>query len=106
MTTDEKDALLGSLMREKSEAARELACYKARAKKMDRQFVLARAVLSQRMRLVVTEEDDIQVGYWDNDERESLMLPPTEELSRLVKEIRNLEAVIEERTKQISEIAP
>ena len=106
MTTDEKDALLGSLMREKSEATRGLACYQAKAKKMDRQFLLARAVLSQHMRLVVTDEDGIQAGYWDNNEREPLMLPTTEEFAKVIKEIERLKDVIEERTKQISEIAP
>ena len=106
MTTDEKDALLGSLMREKSEATRGLACYKAKAKKMDRQFLLARAVLSQHMRLIDTEEDGIQVGYWDNNDRESLTLSTAEELASVMKEIRRLEAVVKERTQQISEIAP
>ena len=106
MTTDEKDALLGSLMREKSEATRGLACYQAKAKKMDRQLMLARAVLSQHMRLIMTEEDGVQVGYWDNNERESLMLPMTEEFVKVVKEIGRLKTVIEERAKQISEIAP
>ena len=106
MTTEEKDKLLGTLMREQSEACRLLGCLRAKKDRYERQLTLAQAVLSKRMRLI-PQDDGIRVGYWDSSEQmETFNVPSTEEVVYLITEVSRVECLIEDRKGQIDEIAP
>ena len=105
MTTDEKDAILGSLMRQRSQASRDLKCLEVKLALHDRQYMLARAVISLHMRPVIVSEGH-QVGHWDNPDTEPLDIPDVQSLFELMEKITSTKKHIEHLAEQISGMAP
>ena len=85
MTTEERDQIVGRLMREKRDAERTLACLMAK-----------RDSIVDTLTMAQTQLHNLVIG--------SLAMPTSDQLTELVKEIHDTSDVIEKRAARIEEI--